>query len=55
MTKDIFRIQPNVSASEVCIEPNRKERSCLRQAEEKCLGFLLPADRFAPATNLRMN
>lgn len=55
MAKDIFRIQLNVSASEVCIEPNRKERSCLRQAEEECLGFLLLADMFAPATIVRMN
>jgi len=55
VAKDIFRNQLNVSASEVCIESNRKERSCLRQTEEECLGFLLPADRFAPATVVRTN
>lgn len=50
MAKDVLKIQLNVSASEVYIEPNRKERSCLRQAEKECSEFLLPADRFVPAT-----
>lgn len=52
MTKDIVRLQLNVSASEVCIELEREE---LSKAEEECPGFLLPADRFAPATIVRIN